>query len=258
MKTILSLLVSIFCIQPIFACSCFTLPLCDYYEQIKEDETRLVFQGSFLYEEELNNGLKAIEFKVEEIYIGEIVTENSVHFGGETYVNTDSTVWILSGSSAACLRNITDETAIFAVVYNADWPENNSEVGYVPNICASDYFPISSNNDISGWFWDTEFTTLSLTEFENLLEQGCITASTNPNVKVFDDFNIYPNPARDILNIDSEFIGNGLKLELYDIQGKFIQAIEEGTADLSNLDAGIYFIKASYRDEGFTKKLIKL
>lgn len=70
---------------------------------------------------------------------------------------------------------------------------------------------------------------------------------------------LYPNPAKDILNI---FIKSAGKYEIYDVTGKFIQSGEllegENTIKVSNLSAGVYFFKSKTGSKSNTQKIIIL
>lgn len=258
MKTFLTFIVFLQCILPAFSCTCFPPSYCDYYEQIKDNETTLIFKGSYIKEDQIGNGSKAMEFKVEEIYKGEIVTENSIYYTGETFINTDSSVWLLSGSEASCLRFFDEATAIFVVTYNPTWSPISENFGYVPTICKSDYFPISSNEEISGWIWESEDITIPLSEFETMLEQGCMISYLENSTDEFDQLNVHPNPVKEVLNIESNYYGEELKMELYDTKGRLVKRIEESSVDLNELSPGIYFFIATFRNSTYTKKVVKM
>jgi len=256
--TTLLLLISI---GPVFSCLCFPPNFCKYVEDTKDDATTLIFKGSYLEEEELGHG-KAIKYKVEKIYNGEVVTPNSSYYTGETYVNTDSTIWLLAGSDAACLRYLENRTAIFIVTYNTGWPSLQRNFGYVPTVCASDYFPISDNDEVTGLIWKrSEEETMPLSEFEDLLKNGCGTSSTDDSIDGFDQLRMYPNPVNDLLHIHSPAIGigNALQIALYDTQGLLMKRAEGTFIDMNNLSPGVYFVKI-FNEESttYTKKVIKI
>lgn len=73
-------------------------------------------------------------------------------------------------------------------------------------------------------------------------------------------FSIYPNPANDILNIQSSIVLDGAKIEIFDMLGKNIyrNALLNNSIDISNFDSGIYLLNIT-TDEGTTyvKKFIK-
>lgn len=72
---------------------------------------------------------------------------------------------------------------------------------------------------------------------------------------------VYPNPANDILNIDSsKTLVKGF--EIYDIQGRMVNSgITSGTnllsVDLQMLNSGVYFVKVLSEEGTFTQKFIK-
>lgn len=81
--------------------------------------------------------------------------------------------------------------------------------------------------------------------------------------KVFDSssFLVYPNPAENILNIDTsnQFIKS---YAIYDNQGRIVKdsRLNSGvnfTIDISNLQSGIYLLKINSSDKSITKKFIK-
>jgi len=255
MKNFLAILFFLSSISPVFSCSCFPSNFCDYYESSLDNETSLMFMGSYLNEEEINDWTKAFQFKVEKIYQGEIVTETSIHYTGETYVNTDSTVWLLSGSDVSCLRYLDNTSAIFIVNYNVNWFGEDQDVGYVPTICASDYFPISSTNEVTGWIWESQDETIALEEFETFLEQGCETTSTTNDFK---QISVYPNPVTDILSIKCTPQCTITNIELYDIRGILIKKSNETSMDMNMLHSGVYFVKVYGQHSNYIEKVIKV
>lgn len=69
------------------------------------------------------------------------------------------------------------------------------------------------------------------------------------------NFNVYPNPAQDVLHIDVQVSTN---LQLYSLQGQLLQEItaEQNTqVDISNLAPGVYFIKD--KNGNTTQKTVK-
>jgi len=79
-------------------------------------------------------------------------------------------------------------------------------------------------------------------------------------------FNLYPNPASNLLNFTLKDNPNSIKLEIFDISGKrlkfeqyFNHSIEEfkGSIDVSELKKGIYFCRFSNGKKEFVRKFIK-
>lgn len=92
----------------------------------------------------------------------------------------------------------------------------------------------------SNWIGES---ALSIENFEN---------STN-------EFKIFPNPVRDILNYEGKSIPNSY--QIYSVEGKLIQNEElrksAGTINLSKLKKGNYLIVIFTNTETFTRKIIK-
>jgi hypothetical protein len=65
-------------------------------------------------------------------------------------------------------------------------------------------------------------------------------------------FNIYPNPASNILNIEAEKMINSI--EIYDIKGKYLNSYQTNSIDVSDYTAGTYIIKINYTDSFHTQK----
>ncbi len=81
------------------------------------------------------------------------------------------------------------------------------------------------------------------------------------DVLIQTDFSIYPNPANESLVINAEF---GLEtIEIYNLLGKKVVGIRndakgmrEMTFDVSEFDAGIYFVKLMDGERQSVQKLI--
>ncbi|MBK5212795.1 MAG: T9SS type A sorting domain-containing protein [Flavobacteriaceae bacterium] len=70
------------------------------------------------------------------------------------------------------------------------------------------------------------------------------------------DFQLYPNPTENILNIQSK--ENIENVKIYSTQGILVKEDSSKTVDVSQLSAGMYFVKIYVEGKGFTKKFIKL
>jgi len=79
--------------------------------------------------------------------------------------------------------------------------------------------------------------------------------STNNNAKVL--FNLYPNPAKGQVTIQTE-TANTFQVEVFDILGKKVIAKEvvNSSLDISALNAGMYLVKVTQNGVSTTKKLI--
>lgn len=70
------------------------------------------------------------------------------------------------------------------------------------------------------------------------------------------DFNIYPNPTNNYININTNNIID--KTEIYDITGsKILEPTNHNSISLISLDKGVYFIKIYSQGNSTTKKILK-
>ncbi len=84
--------------------------------------------------------------------------------------------------------------------------------------------------------------------------QNSIALSTNYFELV--EFNVYPNPANSVLNIETSVEIS--KIEIYDILGKNVLSTESTTIKLSSLRKGIYLLKIYDNEYNIkTRKFIK-
>lgn len=72
-----------------------------------------------------------------------------------------------------------------------------------------------------------------------------------------DDISIYPNPVKDLLNIQSK--QEIIKAEIYDVTGRILRttSVSNNTINVSDLTKGNYIIKLSSKDKITTLKFIK-
>ena len=70
--------------------------------------------------------------------------------------------------------------------------------------------------------------------------------------EVIENFNIYPNPVKDLLTID----GNYISVTICDVFGKFVLSTGyQGIINLSDLSNGIYFVNINTKNETTVKKI---
>lgn len=73
------------------------------------------------------------------------------------------------------------------------------------------------------------------------------------------DFRLYPNPAKDILNIQTNNI-EITSVNIYNILGSRVltlNEVESNSINISNLTSGVYFVKINANGNSITKKIIK-
>ncbi|WP_035654421.1 T9SS type A sorting domain-containing protein, partial [Flavobacterium saliperosum] len=68
---------------------------------------------------------------------------------------------------------------------------------------------------------------------------------------------LYPNPVKDILNIDLVDNTRISSVKIYDLQGKLLLEKASNDIDVSSLSVGVYLIKIKSEKGEFTKKFIK-
>lgn len=241
---------------PTKACSCFEISYCTYIDFYTDDPTLLIFKGSYLQSVQLDGFNKAIQFKVEKIYRGEVVTPSSPIYEGEQVTNTDSTVWLLEGSEASCMRTISQNDAIFIIPYRPG-QLFSEEFSYVPSICNHDYFPISEQMTITGSIGNSsENMTIPVSDFENIILQDCSDEiDIDHSLTKSNCINLYPNPTEGILVIEIFEESKEWSADIYNCLGQKINKITKNTMDISEFENGIYFIVFSI--EGNKEKKIK-
>ncbi|WP_452230489.1 MULTISPECIES: FG-GAP-like repeat-containing protein [unclassified Lacinutrix] len=131
---------------------------------------------------------------------------------------------------------------------------------------------MSTLNAHFGLGTDTEITNLTITWPSgtvdvifnpNINETITVIEGENPlsvNNNVLEaDLNIYPNPAKDLVTINSSIELNNAVYTIYDITGKQILNgnLKENTIHVSKLNSGIYILKITVDGKHKTQKLIK-
>ncbi len=98
--------------------------------------------------------------------------------------------------------------------------------------------------------------------------KGKIEISESTNIQKqgsFSEFDIFPNPVVETINVKNPGNSNPIAINIYDISGKKILKSDdykpqEGNTSLNikDLRKGIYFISVSYPDKTYTRKFLKL
>lgn len=245
-------------IQPAEACFCFETAYCTYIDSYIDDHpTLLIFKGSYLQSVPVNSFNEAMQFKVEKKYRGEVITPSSPFYEGEEFTNTDSTVWLLAGIDAACMRSISQNNAIFIIPYKTGQPSWSEEFGYVPTICLADYFPISEEETITGPIWNSsESITMPVSDFESIILQDCsVFTNIAENSIESNCINVFPQPTKGVLDIEICQESKEWSAEIYNSLGQIIMNFSKNTIDISEFENGIYYIVFSI--DGSNKKNIK-
>ncbi len=246
------------------SCSCVGNSFCDNIDKLAATDSDLVFMGSFIQSEHMASIFNAVQFKVENIYFGEIITPDSpLYGGGQEYVNTDSTIWVFTGNSSICLPDVKEQSAIIAITYREYQIVSASDFGYVTHMCETSYLPVSPEGIVSGWITEAfQEDSISIEAFEEFYDTGCdvLSGGTSTANTEYDEieFSIYPQPTTYRLNITAPVDLHDWEINLYDLTGRSI-AVEKGVSlDLSFLNPGVYFIQFTKDRQRYIKKIIKI
>ena len=81
----------------------------------------------------------------------------------------------------------------------------------------------------------------------------------NQDFNIENEFLLYPNPAKDILNISTKNQTEIQSIEIYNLIGQVVIAIPNSTnkIDVSSLEAGTYFMKVNSKKGSSTTKFVK-
>jgi glucuronoarabinoxylan endo-1,4-beta-xylanase len=99
--------------------------------------------------------------------------------------------------------------------------------------------------------------SISVTASNLLLKLDGVLLNTEINSQMVNSFKVYPNPVKDVLNID--FNTNNTSCEIFDMQGKMVLKLVSGSTqfNVSNLSKGIYTLKITDLGQTKTYKIIK-
>ncbi|GJM36614.1 MAG: hypothetical protein DHS20C18_56150 [Saprospiraceae bacterium] len=97
-----------------------------------------------------------------------------------------------------------------------------------------------------------------------VLNQLAVQTPEYPPVQLSADFDLYPNPAMDVVNIElTSFLGQQVNIGLYSIEGRLLknQTIDEVAnateqVTLQGLANGTYLVKINSQEASLTKKLV--
>lgn len=103
----------------------------------------------------------------------------------------------------------------------------------------------------------------NFTSYKNLMDSSFLVALNGSNLLSNYSFNkpnsitIWPNPAKEIINVD--LLNNTLisSIKIYDLQGKLIHESKDKTISIGTFSSGLYVIKVTTEEGEFTKKFIK-
>ena len=150
-------------------------------------------------------------------------------------------------------------------VYLADYQFSDNSLDYIikdwtwvdlTSLGASDSLSFSLSSSDNGMFGMNTPAYFCLDNFTTNFGTGISTIVGN-------QLKVYPNPVRDIINVDlSKFAGEKIKLSIHDIIGKqlFISELldeNEFILDLNSYENGVYFINIESKKVNLHQKFVK-
>lgn len=101
---------------------------------------------------------------------------------------------------------------------------------------------------------------VSLDAFALLIDDFKVTATTLKTSDFFkNNFTVYPNPANDVINVSN--LGNLeiTKASITDVNGRIVKEVNSSfeTINISDLNAGVYFLKINTLEGSGTTKIVK-
>lgn len=215
-----------------------------YVDSLANDTT---FVGAIMFGGNAPAGKSLIRFKVD-MNLSLPVSPNGVHVGTSYQSFNPATIYMYSFGSNIheVIGYVTNGTYQFKY-YNGK-TTGNSET--VPGACAT-----SGNRSIAV----TKDTVLSDICFSSCA--ACVGVGVKENTLTEIAFKMYPNPAKDIITLNSKITGS-YAIIVFDAKGKqvmLIKDIETETTQLNiqNLNSGIYFVRiAGKNNQNAIQKLI--
>ena len=186
--------------------------------------------------------------------------------GGEGVSIIDLEVEILSDTSVFVKATPNEETAVYHYILIEKAYADSIGVDTTMNLLHEDPYALYG---VDEWIWtpltsETEFYAIAQgqnakgewgevtkVEFKTTTE-GCIELMEN-------NFNIYPNPANDVINIEAEF--DVEEVTIYNITGVMVYneqcTMNNVQLNVSDLNSGVYFVKVVTNNGETVKRFIK-
>jgi hypothetical protein len=101
---------------------------------------------------------------------------------------------------------------------------------------------------------------LSSDSFALLVDDFSVTtASASVDSPLANSFSVYPNPAKDMLNISNSIGAELLSVTVTDLNGRTVKQINSSVEqiNISDLNAGVYFVNINSTEGSLTKKIVK-
>ncbi|AUC82191.1 T9SS type A sorting domain-containing protein [Lacinutrix sp. Bg11-31] len=101
-------------------------------------------------------------------------------------------------------------------------------------------------------YFDFNFPIITNNETVTVVEENLSVSDFD-----LDNFEVYPNPVKDILKINSQVDFDSILI--FNITGQFVKEIKgSNNINIEDLDAGIYFVKLEYNEAHYVRKIIKI
>jgi len=133
------------------------------------------------------------------------------------------------------------------------WPENFEYASYIEGIGSTNglVWTLRPYFERSGSLWALKHN--GVLEFTDSISNGCEVTGLEEIQQSLDRVNVYPNPTKNVLSIQTSFNGD-LQLEIVDITGKIVKNknilnSELNQISIEDLQDGIYVIKLSKNHE---------
>lgn len=184
--------------------------------------------------------------------------------------------------------NTTNNTASIAVTANLQTYVGyySSLTGFIDNIYGSDYMPFEKNGEIVTGLYERptsngsvvpnpyyhnntdtianlsypyvfQITKAALGAMQHFAVASTSTLATDNSAPIKKDFNFYPNPAKDLLNLEIDSSITDFKFEITDIAGKLVSTSKNlKQIHLKDLKPGVYIGTISSDTYKASKKFI--
>ncbi|XMO85400.1 T9SS type A sorting domain-containing protein [Algibacter sp. AS12] len=183
------------------------------------------------------------------MYAGmDITCANSVDFGYGTKKDNGGYIEIRMGA----MPN-PDDVAASVLIGQTDEVINNNNWGNQAVISAA--IDASAATTSENIFLVFRSTTPGLTSLFNLHTVQFSVASLSVNHVDAIDANIYPNPTKGIVTVESNF--NDTKVTVYDLNGRSLLKTTNSRVDISKYAAGMYIFKVETSNGQVVKRILK-
>jgi len=156
-----------------------------------------------------------------------------------------------------CFININNDTILINAVYDI--------TGFNPQAGCTDYDTVNYNiaNGNYTLVINSDIVVADSNSIDTVTVNASVQLFPNLTVAINEEFfvshiKLYPNPAKDILQIEATENFQIERIELFDIGGKKVKEFSKNelTLNISGFNSGIYFIKLTGMEGVLTKKIV--